>query len=74
MLYLQPLFENNVICRCVHSLLLAVSIQAREREKYLKSGDGKRYLKQNWSHSSVGYPPTALGPKHMGQGAPVFND
>lgn len=29
-------------------------VQAREREKYLKSGSGKEYIKAKWSHSSTG--------------------
>ena len=29
-------------------------IEAREREKYLKSGTGKEKIKDKWSHSSVG--------------------
>lgn len=28
--------------------------EAREREKYLKSGSGKEKIKQKWSHSSTG--------------------
>lgn len=28
--------------------------EAREREKYLKSGTGKEKIKQKWSHSSAG--------------------
>lgn len=28
--------------------------EAREREKYLKSGSGKEKIKQKWSHSSAG--------------------
>ncbi|RLD21238.1 MAG: GIY-YIG nuclease family protein [Bacteroidetes bacterium] len=28
--------------------------QARTREKYLKSGSGKEYIKARWSHSSAG--------------------
>ena len=28
--------------------------EAREREKYLKSGTGKERIKQKWSHSSAG--------------------
>lgn len=29
-------------------------ITARKREKYLKSGVGKEYIKLLWSHSSIG--------------------
>ncbi|MEL6968830.1 MAG: GIY-YIG nuclease family protein [Bacteroidota bacterium] len=28
--------------------------QARAREKYLKSGYGEQWIKEKWSHSSVG--------------------
>ena len=28
--------------------------EARVREKYLKSGTGKEYIKEKWSHSSTG--------------------
>lgn len=29
-------------------------LEARKREKYLKSGTGKEYIKNKWSHSSAG--------------------
>ena len=32
----------------------STSVEAREREKYLKSGVGKEYIKQKWSNSSAG--------------------
>jgi putative endonuclease len=32
-------------------------IEARKREKYLKSGIGKEYIKSKWSRSSAGYLP-----------------
>ena len=29
-------------------------LEARNREKYLKSGVGKEFIKEKWSHSSTG--------------------
>ncbi|MGB3228197.1 MAG: GIY-YIG nuclease family protein [Saprospiraceae bacterium] len=34
--------------------------EARKREKYLKSGYGKLWIKQKWSRSSAGYLPARL--------------
>ena len=42
-------------------------IEARKREKYLKSGIGKEFIK-SWPRSSVGYLPTGR------QGATAFNN
>jgi putative endonuclease len=41
----------------VHSEVHPDRITARKREKYLKSGVGKEYIKLLWSHSSIGYLP-----------------
>ena len=38
----------------VHSESYPDRITARKREKYLKSGTGKEYIKLLWSHSSIG--------------------
>ncbi|MFZ6012987.1 MAG: GIY-YIG nuclease family protein [Bacteroidota bacterium] len=32
-------------------------VEARKREKYLKGGSGKEYIKRYWSGSSTGYLP-----------------
>jgi putative endonuclease len=41
-------------------------IEARKREKFLKAGSGKEYIKNKWSGSSVEYPPAGR------QGATAF--
>ena len=46
--------------------LFDTRLEARKREKYLKSGVGKEYIKQYWTGSSVGYLPAGR------QGASAF--
>ena len=36
----------------------AERVEARKREKYLKSGYGKKWIKEKWFRSSAGYLPT----------------
>jgi len=42
---------------------------ARKREKFLKSGDGRKYIRLKWSRSSAGYLPAAQGPRQRQAGS-----